>query len=269
MRDVEEIATGALEGSADHSVLICLFGGFRLIKGGTNMSIRGGGKLEALLTKLALCDGYSAPRDWLLDALWPGVAVRRAAQSLSNLVYESRKLLGDCLDGAPPVVRVDGRYRLNLEAGVTVDVGWFERLVSLGEGYFRAGDHRRGISSFRRAAAVYRGDVTVDEGPRMVIERERLRALYLTVLARLGSYHLEMGDYQGARVLALSLLQVDACREDGHRLLMRCHVRQGERAQALRQYYLCQSILMTEFGVAPERATDDLYALVRTDPARV
>jgi DNA-binding SARP family transcriptional activator len=68
---------------------------------------------------------------------------------------------------------------------------------------------------------------------------------------------------------ALDLLRHDPCREDAHRMAMRCYVRQGERAQALRQYRLCREVLAIEFEAAPEPATESLYELVRLDPARI
>jgi hypothetical protein len=65
------------------------------------------------------------------------------------------------------------------------------------------------------------------------------------------------------------LLTHDPCREDGHRTAMRCHVRLGERAQALRQYMLCEAVLRTEFNAKPEPATTVLFDQVRLDPGSV
>jgi hypothetical protein len=48
---------------------------------------------------------------------------------------------------------------------------------------------------------------------------------------------------------------------------MRCHVRRGERAQAMRQYRICCSILQDEFDALPEPATQLLYQQIRLDPA--
>jgi DNA-binding SARP family transcriptional activator len=62
------------------------------------------------------------------------------------------------------------------------------------------------------------------------------------------------------------MLASDPCREDAHRLVMRCYVRLGERAQALRQYQLCKQILRAEYDVAPEDATTALYDRVRLEP---
>jgi hypothetical protein len=50
---------------------------------------------------------------------------------------------------------------------------------------------------------------------------------------------------------------------------MRCHVRLGERAQALRQYRVCRQILEREFGALPEPSTQALFAQIRLDPGSV
>jgi hypothetical protein len=50
---------------------------------------------------------------------------------------------------------------------------------------------------------------------------------------------------------------------------MRCHVRRGERAQALRQYRLCESVLRSEFETDPEPATKALFEQIRLDPDSV
>jgi DNA-binding SARP family transcriptional activator len=78
-------------------------------------------------------------------------------------------------------------------------------------------------------------------------------------LARLADYFYLVADYPACLQYANRLLENDACREDAHRLLMRCLVRQGERAQALRQYRLCMHILHAEFDTVPERDTTRLF----------
>jgi DNA-binding SARP family transcriptional activator len=65
------------------------------------------------------------------------------------------------------------------------------------------------------------------------------------------------------------VLAHDPCREDAHRLVMRCHVRRGERAQALHQYRVCVDILRAAFETIPEPATVALFDQVRRTPGSV
>jgi DNA-binding SARP family transcriptional activator len=62
----------------------------------------------------------------LVNLLWPASDSTQATQSLNSLVYSLHKLIGDALSGAPPVLHEDGYYRLNMEAGVGVDVACFD-----------------------------------------------------------------------------------------------------------------------------------------------
>ena len=64
----------------------------------------------------------SAPRDRLIEALWPDGDPDLASQSMHSLVHSLHKLLGDAIGGAMPVVFSHGAYRLNAEAGVGVDL---------------------------------------------------------------------------------------------------------------------------------------------------
>ncbi len=261
-----ELQAGA--GQTDWPVLICLLGPFRLLKAGRLVPLRSGGKMEALLSSLALQPGYAARREELLTILWPNQDAALAGQSLNSLIYSVHRLLGDALD-APPVLLADGLYRLNTEAGVGVDVAWFDTLISAGEQAGRAGDRRQVAETFTRALELYRGDLCAGSDVRAAIERERLRARFLSLLAQLADWAFTSGDYAVCLDHALRLLTNDPCREDAHRLVMRCYVRRGERAQALRQYHLCRQVLQREFEAEPEPCTTALFDQIRLAPDTV
>lgn len=250
-------------------VLICLLGNFRLLKGGQPIELRKPGKAQSLLSSLALRPGYTASRDSLLQTLWPDADSALASQSLNSLVYTLHKLLGDQIGGAAPVVVLDGYYRLNTEVGIGLDVTWFNALARAGEQYVHSGDRPEALAAFNCALNVYRGDLCVNTDPQAIIEREHLRALRLSLLARLADDAFGHGDYVACLEYAMRLLTADPCREDAHRLVMKCHVRRDERAQALRQYRLCEAILRAEFDAEPEAATTALYHQVRLAPDKI
>jgi two-component SAPR family response regulator len=181
-----------------------------------------------------------------------------------------RQLLNDALSGAPPIVYTAGSYELNTQAGIGVDITDFDMLVTAGERQWRLGDMTAAADSWRQAVALYQGDIcAIDADIRFIAERERLRSLYLSLLARLADHSFQHSDYVGALRCALKLLSHDVCREDAHRMVMRCHVRLGERAQALRQYRVCEKVLWCEFEARPEPLTEALFERVRVDPAGV
>lgn len=253
----------------DWPIFICLLGTFRLLKAGQVVTLRNAGKTRSLLSLLAVAREHRVSREALLDSMWPDVDISLASQSLNNLVYLVRKLLSDHLHGAEPVSAADGYYQLNVRAGIGLDITRFEELFELGQAQARAGDRAAAVASYTCAAELYQGDLCGGDEICQVIERERLRALYLTILARLAGDYKVNGDCTSCLKYARQLLSIDPCREDAHRLVMRCNVQLGERAQALRQYRLCETLLEAEFGAAPEAATRLLFDQIRLEPEKV
>ena len=130
----------------------------------------------------------------------------------------------------------------------------------------RSGDAPGALRSYRAAIELYVGDLALAALVDHVVERERLRARYLSLRARLADALFAVADYSGALDNALDLLAHDPCREDAHRMAMRSYVRLGQRAQALRQYTVCRSVLAREFDAPPEPLTEALFDLVRLGP---
>jgi DNA-binding SARP family transcriptional activator len=255
--------------SGARPVLICLFGDFRVLKAGTEVPMRGGGKTATLLTLLALGEGHRVSRQAILGTLWPDSEEPQGSHALSSMLHGLHATLGDALDGAPPILHRSGACRLNVEAGVGVDTAHFNELVGAAEVHLRAGNTQAAMAASAAAVEFYRGDVYACDDLRAVVERERLRALHLSLLSRLADEHFEQQRYTEALRYAGRLLAADPCREDAHRLVMRCHVRLGERAQALRQYRTCAQVLAAEFGVGPEFLTEALFERVRLAPDSV
>jgi DNA-binding SARP family transcriptional activator len=250
-------------------VLICLLGDFRVLKAGAEMPMRGAGKTAMLLTLLALGEGHRVSRQVLLGALWPDSEESRGSHALSSMLHGLHETLGDALDGAPPVLNRTGACQLNVKAGVGVDTAQFDALVRTAEARLRAGNAQAAEIAFEAAVEFYRGDLCAFDDLRALVERERLRALHLSLLSRLADQHFEQHRYVEALRYAGRLLAADPCREDAHRLVMRCHVRMGERAQGLRQFRACEQILDAEYGARPEPLTQGLFERIRSDPGGV
>ena len=247
-------------------IFICLFGGFALLQEGRGVAVACRGKAEVLLTTLALRRDQGVSRDTLLAVLWPNHTPDLANQSLNSLVYSLRKQFSAKLGGAALVQHNEGHYGLNLAAGVGIDLAWFEALVRQGNALAHTGNLPAAVAAYHEAVALYRGDLWGGTDVYAAVERERLRAAFLTVLAWLADYYYAASDYAACLDHARRLLAHDPCREDAHRLLMRCYVRHGQRAQALRQYHFCVEILRAEFDTLPEAGTTALYERIRSDP---
>jgi DNA-binding SARP family transcriptional activator len=254
-----------------HPVSLCLLGNFRLFRQGRPVSVRSGGKTEALLASLGTATRSGVPREALLRQLWPESEQALASNALNNLVHALRRLLGDALGGASPIVLAGGYYRLNHEAGVFVDVVQFKALAAQSAMLARAGKVAAAAELAQKALQLYTGDLSVNMGgnAHAIFERDTLRATCLGLLVLLADEAFQRGDFASCQSYALQLLALDACREDAHRLLMRCHVRLGQRAQALRHFQTVQAVLRAEYEAGPEPATTALYEQIRVDPSAV
>lgn len=250
-------------------IVICILGSFRVLKHGRPIALPSGGRAEVLLRELGWQHPDGVERERLLELLWPLSSTAAAGHSANSLVHALRRMLGNAIDGAPPVVLSEGYYHLNTAAGVGLDLACFDDLIARSAREERAGDRQAAMASAGFAVRLYRGDLAVDSDIAAIIQRERLRTLYLSALARLADDALRRGDETTCLAYTLELLAKDPCREDAHRLAMRCHLRRGERSQALRQYHLCAEILRREFDAVPEPETTALYDAIRLDPQDV
>lgn len=251
------------------SVLVCLLGGFRLLRFGQQLEVVISGKALTLLSSLALHLETGVTRDVLLDLLWPEQDSEQSAVSLHSLIYSLHRRLRDDLQDASAVVYNNGSYLLNRAAGVSTDVARFDAMVGEGNRLATVNQDLEAARRYEHALALYRGDLATGTDVYAVIERERLRASFLTILAWLANRSYREADYTSALEHASRLLANDPCREDAHRVVMRAHVQRGERAQALRQYHLCEQVLRREFDIAPETATTALFDRIRGAPETI
>ena len=249
-----------------YPILICLLGYFRALKAGQPVALPCGGKAEGLLRSLALAYPHPVPRDVLTETLWPHSDPSLANQSLDSLTYTMRKLFRSALSGAAPVINVEGYYALNTQAGVGLDVMLFDALAQAADQQRRAGQAAAAVMFYQRAVALYGGEFVAGSDIRAIVERERLRSRYLALLAYLADHAYDTRDYSACLDYAQRVLITDACREDAHRVVMRSYVRLGQRAQAVRQYRLCQDILRVELEAEPELATRILFDQIRHAP---
>jgi len=248
--------------------LVCLLGRFRVLRFGQSSDERISGKAISFLTALALHLENGVPREELLEMLWPERASEHAAALLHSLVYSLHRRLCRAQQQADIVVFANGSYALNQAAGVSTDVARFDSIVAEGHRQATAQQGATAATLYEQALALYRGDLVAGTDIYAVIERERLRASFLTILSWFADRCYRQADYAAALTHALRLLAFDPCREDAHRVVMRAHVRRGERAQAFRQYRLCEHVLQREFDAAPEAATTALFDRIRSDPTR-
>lgn len=199
-------------------------------------------------------------RDALINVFWPDVPAKRAVNRFHVTLSALRRTLR-VVDDAEVVVFREGMYGINRELDILVDVDEFRSLVDDGHRADQTGDSETAVSCFAQAAALYHGDLLADNpyDDWAMLLREILRVEYLNVLDRLSALYLANGDIGPCIAIAQRILGQDPCREDAHRLLMRCHARQGRFSEARRQFELCARVLASTWDAQPAEATLELY----------
>lgn len=188
-------------------------------------------------------------RTQLAAELWPESRDDDARNCLSSAVWRIRKSL-PCFDRL--VDTANDHFRILPAANIWIDVLAFERRAvrSLSEpSHLDRPDERRRLE---RSLSLYRGDFLAQRAcESIMIERERLRALFLDSGYLLAATCARHGEWQSTRKLCAGLCVVEPLREDLQRLLIEAYLETGNRALALRQYNRLRACLSNELQVEP------------------
>jgi DNA-binding SARP family transcriptional activator len=204
-----------------------------------------------LLQALIAFGGRDVREDKLAEALWPDAEADLAAQTLSVTQHRLRKLIGDAA-----IVRREHRLSLDPRQ-CRVDVWALERQLALAEDHIRARQVDRLAQDVEALFALYRGPFLndADEHSWVLSMRERLRGRFLHQLEAAADCFERMERHELARRCLERGLEIDPLVEKFYRGLMRVHLAQGERAEALATYRRCRDVLATHFGLAPSAET--------------
>jgi DNA-binding SARP family transcriptional activator len=85
----------------------------------------------------------------------------------------------------------------------------------------------------------------------VLVERERLRQLYLHTMEKLALRDLRAGNYGDALDAVLAALRAEPLRESPHRLLVEIHIAEGNYSEAINTYHAYRLLLRRELGVDP------------------
>ncbi|MGA9161095.1 MAG: BTAD domain-containing putative transcriptional regulator [Actinomycetota bacterium] len=188
---------------------------------------------------LALAPDHRIHRAQVMEALWPESDPEASGSNLRKALHFARRALGD----EQAIVNDRGVLVLHSDGGVETDVERFETAAQLG---LDASDE----TGCRAAADLYRGDLLPDDlYESWAIEpRARLRRRYIDVLH--------------AATLWDRLAEEDPTDEQAARALMRIHLDDGERREAIRRFERLREALRDHLGVGPDPATVALYEQV-------
>jgi DNA-binding SARP family transcriptional activator len=98
-----------------------------------------------------------------------------------------------------------------------------------------------------------------------IFERERLKAVYLSLLEKLLASCERRRRYESALAYGEMILRHERAHERTHARMMRLHFFAGNRTGAIRQFQACAASLEEELGVRPGARTVALYERIRDD----
>lgn len=223
---------------------IHLFGHLRLLLDGNPYRFQGLPKTTPLLAYLLLHRDTAVFRDHLAFLLWDDVPETEARANLRRHLHDLRSALPPDVDWIQSAGR---NIQWNPAAPVWLDVAEFESLC-------------QSVDHLAEAVTLYTGDLlqTLYEDW-IVLERERLQALYFSTLEKLIAREHKRGDLVQAMAYARQLLSRDPLREDVLRDYMLLRVENGDRAGALQLYQQFKERLIEELGIAPMPETTAVY----------
>ena len=212
--------------------------------------------LKCLVTQV----GHPVHRERLIGFLWPNVDERRGWDRLKVTMYHLRQELCAIGMGKDVLKTVDDAYLLRRDA-VRVDAETFENLLAEGWAQQHQQCWAEALSCYTEAEHLYRGDYLEEDiyEDWCAEERERLRELYLELLADMAQCYALRDNYAEAVRVCRKALVLEPCRESVHQTLMEYLVHLGHPDQAVAQFQVCQHILAEELGVDPMPETQTLY----------
>ena len=218
----------------------------------------------SLFKYLLLHHNQNIAREVLMDIFWPEAEPELARNNLNVAMHNLRKAIFNVTD-LPMIIFEGGTYSLASGWQLWLDVEEFERCVKAGQRLEARSQLTAAVSEYETAISLYQGDF-LEQNPYeewTILERERLRIIYLDTLDRLSQMHFSQELYTSCIAVCQLILTRDRCREDAHCILMRCYSRQGQYHLALRQYQVCVEALRTELEVEPAPETYQLYEHIR------
>jgi DNA-binding SARP family transcriptional activator len=241
---------------------IHLFGNFRLCQDSLSQDTRVIPNVQALLALLLLQPGQMHSRDKIASLLWNDCSEDQARSCLNTALWRLRKILeprgipaGTYLLSLP-----SGEVGFNFKSDSWVDVLEFEDKVQLIiQGACKAAS-LEDIHTLEKVMGLYNQDLL--EGfyfDWVLKERERLYLMHLDAMYFLLDFYRNQNEYPKAIRWGQQILLADPLREDVHRSLMRLYAENGQRALAIRQYQVCESVLNMELGIEPMPETRDVY----------
>lgn len=221
--------------SAD-DVAVRVLGHFGVVRNGHRHELT---HSEARLLALVCLRGGDIGREWLAGRLWGDVstatAMRRLRSTMSRLHHSM-----------PGILR-RGRDDVGLSAAVRVDLhDARERARRLLEAHAEA-------EPWMWSPEPFLEDVLVDWYDEWIeAERSEFRNLRVHALETIATHRLATGQFASAIELCLVVLRTEPFRETTHALIIRSHLAEGNRTEAVAHAREYDALVRSELGMEPD-----------------
>jgi DNA-binding SARP family transcriptional activator len=254
---------GTTDATARVHVEAVLLGSFELYVDRQPVQQWRGNRGRLLLAYLLLHHARPVHRDALGGIFWPEATPDVARNRLHVTLHGLRRDLR-AVSQHPIVVHGQGGFSFHPDAALWIDTEAFTTAVRTA----RSEEVSRpevALGCYETALELYRGDLLEDAPYEewALLGREQLRVHYLETLDRIAKMRFELGRYAACIEVCQRLAISYPCREDIHRLLMRCYARLNKPHLAVHQYQQCVRQLHDETGLRPAEATRNLYEQIR------
>ncbi|MFE2045757.1 BTAD domain-containing putative transcriptional regulator [Streptomyces sp. NPDC059477] len=243
--------------------LVCfaVLGPVRAWRGGRELDL-GSPQQRVVLATLLIRRGRPVTLHELLDAVWGAEPPAAAVSVLRTYVSRLRKVLdpGRDADGAVPVIVSVGDGYLARFGADALDLAVFERQVAQARRLRATGETSAAAELLHTALGAWQGTALAGlPGAAAESERSRLDELRLATLETRWDIDVELGRHGEVIPELMSLAGNHPLREEPVRLLMLALYRSGRRAEALAVYRRTWRTLMTELGIEPGAALQQLH----------
>lgn len=234
--------------SAVEPLRLKLLGGFTLLRGREEIALPT--SAQRVVALLALRD-RPLSRGHLARVLWPDCPAERSLADLRTALWRVNQ-------ARTPLVGSAG-VRLRLQHEIAVDV---RALMAFG----RAAAHRKASSAVAELVGVSWPELALDLLPDwdddwLLDDRERVRQLRLHALESMTEQLSLLGHHVAAIEAALAAVAAEPLRETAHAALIRAHLAEGNRSEALRQFHRCQNLLAVGLAIEPSETVRRLVAI--------
>ncbi|MFE4663919.1 BTAD domain-containing putative transcriptional regulator [Streptomyces sp. NPDC056716] len=243
--------------------LVCfaVLGPVRAWRGGRELDL-GSPQQRVVLATLLIRRGRPVTLHELLDAVWGAEPPAAAVSVLRTYVSRLRKVLDPArdADGAVPVIVSVGDGYLARFGADALDLAVFERQVAHARRLRAAGETSAAAALLHTALGAWQGAALAGlPGAAAESERSRLDELRLATLETRWDIDVELGRHGEVIPELMSLAAAHPLREEPVRLLMLALYRSGRRAEALAVHRRTWRTLMTELGIEPGAALQQLH----------